>query len=166
MATLKVLEHFGATVEFPVEQTCCGQPAFNSGYWKETAAFAEKFLTDFDADMPVVSPSGSCSGFIIHHYHKVLKDRPELMEKYNKIKKKCELLIYNSRDMIMDKITKLLAKIKSGSLTGLDENLIRSEILKKIKVTTLYPYPPIAKAIKDFIISLIAFLFNPLILKN
>ena len=83
---IKLLEKAGCKVHYNAEQTCCGQPAFNSGYWKETAAFAEKFLTDFDADMPVVSPSGSCSGFIIHHYHKVLKDKPELLVKYNTIR--------------------------------------------------------------------------------
>lgn len=53
-------------------------------------------------------------------------------------------------DMVMMKITKLLAKIKNGALGGLDENLFRNEILKKIKITQLYPYPQISALVKDF----------------
>jgi L-lactate dehydrogenase complex protein LldE len=83
---IKILEKTGCKVHYNPKQTCCGQPAFNSGYWKETTAFAQKFLTDFDAEMPVVSPSGSCSGFIIHHYHKVLRDQPEFLAKHEKMK--------------------------------------------------------------------------------
>lgn len=82
---IKILEKAGCKVHYNPRQTCCGQPAFNSGYWKETTAFAQKFLTDFDAEMPVVSPSGSCSGFIIHHYHKVLRDQPEFLAKHEKM---------------------------------------------------------------------------------
>ena len=85
---IKVLEKAGCTVHYNPNQTCCGQPAFNSGYWDETAGFAKKFLTDFNAEMPVVSPSGSCSGFIIHHYQKVLKNQPELLAKHELIKGK------------------------------------------------------------------------------
>ncbi|MCE5332444.1 MAG: (Fe-S)-binding protein, partial [Bacteroidales bacterium] len=83
---IKILEKAGCKVHYNPRQTCCGQPAFNSGYWKETTAFAQKFLTDFDAEMPIVSPSGSCSGFIIHHYHKVLRDQPEFLAKHEKMK--------------------------------------------------------------------------------
>jgi len=83
---IKILEKAGCNVHYNPEQTCCGQPAFNSGYWKETEAFAQKFLKDFNAAMPVVSPSGSCSGFIIHHYQKVLANRPDLMAKHEKMK--------------------------------------------------------------------------------
>lgn len=83
---IKILEKAGCKVHYNPRQTCCGQPAFNSGYWKETTAFAQKFLTDFDAEMPIVSPSGSCSGFIIHHYHKVLRDQPEFLAKHEKVK--------------------------------------------------------------------------------
>lgn len=83
---IKILEKAGCKVHYNPQQTCCGQPAFNSGYWKETEAFAQKFLTIFDAGMPVVSPSGSCSGFIIHHYHKVLSNRPDLLAKHEEMK--------------------------------------------------------------------------------
>jgi len=84
--TVKILERTGCKVHYNPKQTCCGQPAFNSGYWKESACLAEKFLTDFNPDMPVVSPSGSCSGFIIHHYHKLFADKPELLARHSQIK--------------------------------------------------------------------------------
>jgi Fe-S oxidoreductase len=84
--TIKVLEKAGCKVHYNPEQTCCGQPAFNSGYWNEASTLAKKFLTDFNPDMPIVSPSGSCSGYIIHHYHKLLTEKPELLAKHERMK--------------------------------------------------------------------------------
>jgi len=103
--TIKILEKAGCNVLYNPKQTCCGQPAFNSGYWKETAQLAEKFLNDFRPDLPVVSPSGSCSGFIIHHYQKVLADRPDLLEQHLKMKDK----IYELSDFLVNilKVTDL-----------------------------------------------------------
>ena len=75
--TVKVLEKAGCTVHYNSEQTCCGQPAFNSGYWDEARTLAGKFLTDFKPDMPVVSPSGSCTGYIRRHYRKLFEGQPE-----------------------------------------------------------------------------------------
>ena len=46
--TIKILEKAGCKVHYNTEQTCCGQPAFNSGYWEESASLAEKFLRDFN----------------------------------------------------------------------------------------------------------------------
>jgi len=96
--TIKILEKAGCNVLYNPEQTCCGQPAFNSGYWKESALLAEKFLTDFRSDIPVVSPSGSCSSYIIHHYQKVLADRPDLLEKHLEMKNK----IYELSDFLIN----------------------------------------------------------------
>jgi len=95
-------------VHYNPEQTCCGQPAFNSGYWKESANLAEKFLKDFNPDMPIVSPSGSCSGFIIHQYHKLLVDKPELLERHSLMKN----TIYELSDFLVNvlKVTDLGAK--------------------------------------------------------
>ncbi|MDR3651420.1 MAG: (Fe-S)-binding protein [Paludibacter sp.] len=106
--TIKILEKAGCTVHYNSKQTCCGQPAFNSGYWKETAQLAEKFLTDFQPDMPIISPSGSCSGFVIHHYQKVLSERPDLLERHTLIKNK----IYELSDFLVNvlKVEKLGAK--------------------------------------------------------
>ncbi|MBL8242038.1 MAG: (Fe-S)-binding protein [Bryobacterales bacterium] len=68
MAMVDVLERLGFTVEFRREQTCCAQPAFNSGYHTEARTVAAHFLDTFgDADTIVV-PSGSCTSMITHHY--------------------------------------------------------------------------------------------------
>jgi L-lactate dehydrogenase complex protein LldE len=84
--TIKILEKSGCKVHYNPRQTCCGQPAFNSGYRKEASKMAKKFLADFNAEMPVVSPSGSCTGYIKNHYHKILNDKPELMQQFEKMK--------------------------------------------------------------------------------
>ena len=106
--TIKVLEKAGCRVHYNSEQTCCGQPAFNSGYWKESAKLAEKFLTDFNPEMPIVSPSGSCSSFVIHHYQKVLTDSPELLARHDAMKSS----IYELSDFLVNvlKVDKLGAK--------------------------------------------------------
>jgi L-lactate dehydrogenase complex protein LldE len=63
-----VLEHLGCEVLYNPSQTCCGQPAFNSGYWDEAKTVAEKFLNDYSADHYIVSPSGSCTGMVKSYY--------------------------------------------------------------------------------------------------
>jgi L-lactate dehydrogenase complex protein LldE len=67
MSMAGILERSGCKVEFPEAQTCCGQPAFNSGYRDEARAVACHFLDVFaDADY-IVSPSGSCTSMASHH---------------------------------------------------------------------------------------------------
>jgi L-lactate dehydrogenase complex protein LldE len=75
-ATLKLLEEAGCTVEVPEQQTCCGQPAFNSGDRKLTAALAKKFIECFEHFDFVVAPSGSCVGMTKVHYEEALSDDP------------------------------------------------------------------------------------------
>jgi len=84
--TIKILEKAGCKIHYNPKQTCCGQPAFNSGYWKEASSMAKKFLVDFNAKMPVVSPSGSCTGYIKRHYHKILNDCPDLLLQFEIMK--------------------------------------------------------------------------------
>ena len=106
--TIKVLEKAGYKVHYNPEQTCCGQPAFNSGYWKEAGKLAEKFLVDFNADMPVVAPSGSCTSFVIHHYHKLLTEQPDLLAKHAQMKSS----VFELTDFLVNvlKVEKLGAK--------------------------------------------------------
>jgi len=80
--TIKILKKAGCTVRYNPQQTCCGQPAFNSGYWKEAQKLAIKFLNDFDAATPVVAPSGSCAGYIKRHYHQILAHKPALLQQF------------------------------------------------------------------------------------
>ncbi len=73
-ATVKILNKVGVEIIYDRRQTCCGQPAFNSGYWKETLRAARHFLDVFDNGLPVVAPSASCTGFIRRNYHKLSDD--------------------------------------------------------------------------------------------
>ena len=80
MAVVDVLEHLGFSVDFPERQTCCGQPAFNSGYREEARQVARHFLDVFkDADYIVV-PSGSCTSMIAHHFADIFDKEPARLE--------------------------------------------------------------------------------------
>jgi L-lactate dehydrogenase complex protein LldE len=68
MAMADVLERAGCQVDFPENQTCCGQPAFNSGYRAEARTIARHFLDTFESSEAVVAPSGSCTAMIVHHF--------------------------------------------------------------------------------------------------
>jgi L-lactate dehydrogenase complex protein LldE len=66
VATVEVLEHLGCRVEFPEAQTCCGQPAFNSGDWDAARPVSRHTLRVFQGPEPVVVPSGSCARMLSH----------------------------------------------------------------------------------------------------
>jgi len=77
----QVLEQLGYQVDFPRGQTCCGQPAFNSGYPGEAAMVARHFLDVFrDAEF-IVAPSGSCAAMIEHHYEDIFANNRKLLER-------------------------------------------------------------------------------------
>lgn len=67
--TVKVLEKAGCTVIYNTEQTCCGQPAFNAGFWNEAKVVGSKFLNDFTGENYIVSPSASCTGMVKNYYN-------------------------------------------------------------------------------------------------
>ncbi|MFT9850516.1 (Fe-S)-binding protein [Aneurinibacillus sp. REN35] len=79
-AMARILAGQGVKLHFPEVQTCCGQPAFNSGYWDEARASATTLLDAFEDSDFVVSPSGSCTG-MIHHYYPVLFKNDPVMQK-------------------------------------------------------------------------------------
>jgi L-lactate dehydrogenase complex protein LldE len=66
--TVKVLERAGCMVKYNIEQTCCGQPAFNAGYWDNSRKVCDKFLNDFADAQYIVMPSASCAGFVRNYY--------------------------------------------------------------------------------------------------
>jgi L-lactate dehydrogenase complex protein LldE len=78
-ASIKLLEAAGCEVVVPEQQTCCGQPGYNSGDRKSAEAMARKFLAEFEAFDYVVLPSGSCAGMIRVHYPDLFKDDPVLL---------------------------------------------------------------------------------------
>lgn len=67
--TVKVLEQAGCKVVYNPEQTCCGQPAYNAGFWDEAKKVGTKFLNDFSDDRIIVSPSASCTGMVKNAYN-------------------------------------------------------------------------------------------------
>ena len=70
---VKVLEKAGCTVHYNPNQTCCGQPAFNAGFWGESRDVCRKFIDDFKDSDYVVAPSASCVGFVRNYYSKLFE---------------------------------------------------------------------------------------------
>ena len=66
---IKVLERAGCTVNYNSAQTCCGQPAFNAGFWDQCKEVAEKFIGDFSNERYIVTPSASCAGIRGNYGH-------------------------------------------------------------------------------------------------
>jgi L-lactate dehydrogenase complex protein LldE len=80
IAMLKVLRRLNVEVDYPAAQTCCGQPAFNTGYWNEARPLAQRYreiFTGFDA---VVSPSGSCTAMVRNFYPELGVEPPATFE--------------------------------------------------------------------------------------
>jgi len=77
--TVRLLEREGIAVHFPEEQTCCGQPAYSSGYPDEARAVARRQIALFPEPWPIVVPSGSCAAMMRHHYPKLFADDPQLL---------------------------------------------------------------------------------------
>jgi L-lactate dehydrogenase complex protein LldE len=72
-SSIKLLEQAGCDVAVPLKQTCCGQPAYNSGDYESAAPMAQQVISLLEWSDYVVLPSGSCTGMICHHYPKLLK---------------------------------------------------------------------------------------------
>jgi L-lactate dehydrogenase complex protein LldE len=72
-ATVQVLERLGQEVEFPAEQTCCGQMHVNTGYQKQALPLVERFAEVFSEYDAVVAPSGSCVGSVRHQHPMIAK---------------------------------------------------------------------------------------------
>jgi L-lactate dehydrogenase complex protein LldE len=71
LSMARILRRLGCEVFYNPKQTCCGQPAFNAGYWDDARAVARKFLKDFDAEFFIVAPSGSCTGYVRNYFEKL-----------------------------------------------------------------------------------------------
>lgn len=136
---VKVLEKAGCEVKYNPEQTCCGQPAFNSGYWNEARTVARKFIQDFDEAEIVVAPSASCTGFVRNYYHKLFAEDEVNLEKSKALKKR----IFEFSDFMINhlQISEVGAVFNHkvtfhDSCAGLREYGIKSEprqLLEKVK---------------------------------
>jgi L-lactate dehydrogenase complex protein LldE len=77
VSVVAILEHLGIEVNFPMGQTCCGQPAFNAGFRDDARTVARQFLTAFADAEVIVAPSGSCVAMVRHYYPELFQDDPE-----------------------------------------------------------------------------------------
>lgn len=85
---VKVLEKAGCEVHYNKQQTCCGQPAFNSGFWNDARSIGKKFLKDYGkSDHYIVALSGSCTGYIRNYYAKLFENSTEYNH-YKDVKKR------------------------------------------------------------------------------
>lgn len=135
-ATVKLLEEAGCAVEVPENQTCCGQPAFNSGDRKDTADIARAVIKTFSSYDYVVAPSGSCAGMIKAHYPELFPPgSPDRLAADALAEKTYELVSFLVRVMKQEKV----AARFDGSVTyhdscsGLRELGVKAEPRKLLR---------------------------------
>ena len=75
---MNVLRRLGVELDFPTGQTCCGQPAFNSGFWSDAKPLARRTIDLFQNDKYVVVPSGSCASMMRVFYDELFHDEPQM----------------------------------------------------------------------------------------
>jgi len=83
VSMVKVLKRLGVEVDFPEEQTCCGQPAFNSGFRQDAKVLAKRFISIFSQDGFIVSPSGSCTSMVRVFYKELFHDDQKMLDVVN-----------------------------------------------------------------------------------
>ncbi|TAM00157.1 MAG: (Fe-S)-binding protein [Paraburkholderia sp.] len=110
-SALKLLEQAGCEVIVPPAQTCCGQPAYNSGERALARNLAEKTLREFEPFDYVVVPSGSCGGMIRVHYGDLFRDDPELMGRYGKLRER----VYELTDFLVNVVK---VSLPAGEFAG------------------------------------------------
>jgi L-lactate dehydrogenase complex protein LldE len=90
MAVVRVLERTGAEVDVPLDQTCCGQPAYNAGFHDQAREVARQTLRVLDAtEGTIVIPSGSCADMVVHQYAELFRDEPALLETARGVSSRC-----------------------------------------------------------------------------
>lgn len=135
---VKILEKLGCGINYNPEQTCCGQPAFNAGYWNEARAVGEKFIRDFQNDRYIVCPSASCAGYVKNYYSEMFHNSA-----IHNLCRQVQRNIYEFSDFLVNvlKITNLGASLSGvatyhDSCSGLREYGIKREprtLLEKVR---------------------------------
>jgi L-lactate dehydrogenase complex protein LldE len=139
---VKILEKCGIGVHYNSNQTCCGQMAFNSGFWDEAKSLGEKFIKDFPNDRPIIGPSASCVGYVRNYFPKLFHNTA-LHNEYKQVKRN----IYELTDFLVNivKVTDLGAIFEAkvtyhDSCAALREYGIKEEpriLLEKVQGLTL-----------------------------
>ena len=135
---VRVLEKLGIGVHYNPNQTCCGQVAFNAGFWDEAKSIGEKFIRDFPNDRYIITPSASCAGMVRNYYDELFYNSA-LHNEYRQLKKN----MYEFSDFLVNvlKITDVGAEFPHrvtyhDSCAALREYGIREEpraLLRKVK---------------------------------
>ena len=130
-----VLEKAGCTVTYNSKQTCCGQPAFNAGFWDESRAVCTKFIKDFSGADYIVAPSASCVGFVRNYYAKLFENSA-----YQNDAKAVSENIFEFTEFLVNKLgqTKFGAELNGkatyhDSCAGLRECKIKNEPRKLLQ---------------------------------
>jgi L-lactate dehydrogenase complex protein LldE len=135
-AAVKLLEDCGCIVEVPDTQTCCGQPAYNSGDRPDTAALALNVIKAFKGYDYVVAPSGSCAGMIVKHYPELFSEGSQHhAEAVELASRTHELVSFLTRVMKVEKVEAQFAARATyhDSCSGLRELGIKSEPRKLLQ---------------------------------
>jgi L-lactate dehydrogenase complex protein LldE len=110
-SAIRLIERAGYEVVVPPAQTCCGQPAYNSGERGIARDLAEKMLREFEQFDYVVVPSGSCGGMIRAHYGDLFGDDPELMGRFGRLRAR----VFELTDFLVN-VAKI--QLSPGEFTG------------------------------------------------
>lgn len=102
LAGMQLLQSAGVRVVFPQQQSCCGQPAFNSGYRQEALAVARAQLACFPKNYPVIVPSASCAGMLKHHWPSLFAEQPEAQQAEAIAARTFELTEYLNQTLKLD----------------------------------------------------------------
>jgi len=145
-STVDVLEHLGIEVNFLDDQTCCGQPAFNSGFRSEALPVAKRFIELFEqVSGPIVVPSGSCAAMVRNYYADLFRVDEQMVMRANRVGERLyELSEFISRffgtDAITGKLTDTATYHKCCHLLreiGVDEEPL--EILSNVEGLQMTP---------------------------
>ncbi|NQT77185.1 MAG: (Fe-S)-binding protein [Bacteroidetes bacterium] len=94
---IRIFEKLGHKVNYNPKQTCCGQIAFNSGFWEEAKVIGEKFIKDFPDNRPVVGPTASCTGYVKSYFNELFHNT-SLHNEYKQLQKN----IYEFTDFMVN----------------------------------------------------------------
>ncbi len=129
-AAVKLLEDAGCRVEVPDAQTCCGQPAYNSGDKADTKAIARQVMSAFTGFDYIVAPSGSCAGMLRTHYPELFADEPDFLPEVEQFAERCYELVSFLTDVL--KVERVAARYNGvatyhDSCSGLRELGVRAQ---------------------------------------
>jgi len=129
-AAVKLLQQAGCDVEVPPAQTCCGQPAYNSGDRADTRAIARQVIAAFEGFDYVVAPSGSCAGMVGRHYEELFDAEPDWQLRAKALRAKTHELVSFLTDICG--VTEVQARLDStvtyhDSCSGLREMKVKEQ---------------------------------------